>query len=98
MRTCSPARSCGASTRSTAATIVRRLGQPARADVAARQTAGRGLDDVDAPAPQRGQVVLRRRVLPHLGVHGRADHDGRTGGEEGGGEEVVGDARGVATR
>ena len=32
--------------------------------------------------PQHGEVVLHRRVLPHLGVHGRAhDHRG-PGGEQ----------------
>ena len=46
-------------------------------------------------AAQHGQVVLHRRVLPHLGVHRRADHDRRPGGEQGGGEQVVGDAGGV---
>ena len=71
------------------------LGQPARADVAAGEAARRGLDHVDAAAPEGGQVVLHRGVLPHLGVHGRADQDRRPGGEQRGGEQVVGDAGGV---
>ena len=56
---------------------------------------GRRQDD-GAAAAQRGDVVLRRRVQPHLGVHRRHEHD-RTGrGEQGGGEQVVGAAHGGA--
>ena len=74
---------------------VGRLGQAARALVAAGQAADAGLDHVDAAAAQHGQVVLHGRVLPHLGVHGRAHDDRRPGGQQGGGEQVVGDAGGV---
>ena len=34
-------------------------------------------------------------MLPHLGVHGRGDEHRRPGGEQGGGEQVVGDPRRV---
>ena len=45
--------------------------------------------------PASREVVLHRGVLPHLGVHRRADHDRGPGGEQRGGEQVVGDAGGV---
>ena len=53
---------------------VGRLGQASGADVTAGQPALAGVHHVHAPAAQRGQVVLDGGVLPHLGVHGRADH------------------------
>ncbi len=34
-------------------------------------------------------------MLPHLGVHGRAHEDRCPGGQQGGGQQVVGDAGGV---
>ena len=37
---------------------------------------------------QHGDVVDDGRVLPHLGVHRRADHDRRAGGEQRVGEQV----------
>ena len=55
----------------------------------------RRVDHVHAAAAQRRQVLLHGRVLPHLGVHGRAHHHRGPGGEQGGGEQVVGDAGGV---
>ena len=42
-----------------------------------------------------GQVLLDRRMLPHLGVHGRADHHGCRGGDQRGGQEIVGEPAGV---
>ena len=71
---------------------VGRLGQAAGPHVAAGQTADAGLDHVDAAAAQHRQVVLHGRVLPHLGVHGRADHHRAPGGQQRGREQVVGDA------
>jgi hypothetical protein len=68
------------------------VGQSPGADVAAGQPPGLGIDNVYAPAAQQGQVVLHRRVFPHLGVHGRGQQDGGPGGQQGGREEVVGDA------
>ena len=52
-----------------------RLGQPTRAGVDAGEPADGGLDHVCAASTQRRDVVLGRRVLPHLGVHGRCEHD-----------------------
>ncbi len=37
---------------------------------------------IDAPLGEHREVVLDRGVLPHLGVHGRADHDRCPGGEQ----------------
>ena len=42
---------------------------------------------------QRGEVLLHRRVLPHLGVHRRAHEHRRARREQRRGEQVVGDAR-----
>src|SRR5439155_7629987 len=72
------------------------FGQTSGPLVAAGQPAHSGFDDGHAPRSQQAQVLLDGRLLPHLGVHGRADHDGRPGGEEGGRQQVVGDAVGVA--
>ena len=63
-----------------------------------RRGARRGVDHVHAPSAQRGEVVLHRRVLPHLGVHRGRDEHRRPGGEQRGGEQVVGDAGGVLAR
>ena len=76
----------------------RRVGQAAGPDVTAGQAPGLGLDDVDAARAQRGDVRLDRRVLPHLGVHRRADDDRRTGGQQHVGEQVGGQARRVGGR
>ncbi len=62
---------------STAATIRSGRREAAGTDVAAGQPAGVGVDDVRRRAAQRVEVLLDRRVLPHLGVHRRADHDRR---------------------
>ena len=73
-------------------------GEPSGADVTAGEATGLGLDDVHAPALQRRQVLLDRGVLPHLGVHGGAQHDRRPGGEERGREQVGGAARSSGPR
>ena len=44
------------------------------------------------------RFCLDRRVLPHLGVHGRAHHHGGRRGHQRGGQQVVGQAVGVASR
>ncbi len=41
------------------------------------------------------EVVLHRRVLPHLGVHGGADHHRRPGGQQHVGQQIVGVPRRV---
>ncbi len=66
-----------------------------RAGVAAGEPARFGIEHVHTPAAQRREVLLYGGVLPHLGVHCRADEDRRARGEQRGGEEVVGDARRV---
>ncbi len=69
---------------------------PARADVAAGQAPLLGRDHVHAAGREHGEVGLHGRVLPHLGVHGGAhDHRGG-GGHQRGGQQVVGQAGGVA--
>ena len=72
------------------------LGQPARPGVGAGEPADRGRQHDRAAAAQRGDVVLRGRVQPHLGVHRRHEHDRAGRGEQGGGEQVVGAAGGGA--
>ena len=62
--------------------MTRRIGQPALAGVPAGQPPALGRDDLDAAPLQGGQVVAHRRVLPHLGVHGRADQHRRPGGQQ----------------
>ena len=69
-----------------------RVGEPAGADVAAREAAVLGLEHVHAAPAQRREVLLHRRVLPHLGVHRRAHEHRRARGEQRRGEQVVGDA------
>ena len=48
-----------------------------------------GSTTMHAAAAQRGEVVLHRRVLPHLGVHRRADDHRSPGGEQRGRQQVV---------
>ena len=50
-----------------------------------------GLDDEHAARAQRRDVGLRGRVLPHLGVHRRREHDRAARGEQRVGEQVVGE-------
>ncbi len=70
-------------------------GQAPLADVASGQTAGLGLHHHDAASAQRRQVLLDRRVLPHLGVHRRAHDHRRPGRQQGGREQVGRDAGGI---
>ena len=59
--------------------------------------AGGGLQHRDAPAAERLDIGLGRRVLPHLGVHGRGhQHRAAAGHEQGVAQEVVGLAGGGA--
>ena len=67
-----------------------RVGQPALAGVGAGEAALGRLDDQGAAAAQGGHVGGGGGVLPHLGVHGRGEHDRAPGGQEGVGEQVVG--------
>ena len=70
------------------------LGQPALAGVGAGEPADGGLEDDDAAAAQGGDVGLGGGVLPHLGVHRGREDDRAAGGEQGVGEQVVGEAVG----
>ena len=69
-----------------------RLGHAAGADHAAGQIAGSGLDDAHAALAQHFKIGLGGRMVPHVDVHGRSNHDRRSGGEIQRGEKVVGDA------
>ena len=75
------------------------LGQAAGADVAAGQAALLGRDDVHAAAGAAAARLSCTAGCSHISVciAGR-DHDRRPGGEQGGGEQVVGDAGGVRRR
>ena len=73
-----------------------RVGQPPLARVAARKPPALGRDDLDAPALEGGQVVPNRGVLPHLGVHGRAQDHRRPRRQQRGTQEIVGEPGGVA--
>ena len=53
------------------------IGEPPDAGVTTGEAAGLGRHDDHAPLGEHVEVVLHRRVLPHLGVHGRADHHRR---------------------
>jgi hypothetical protein len=64
------------------------LGHAAGAVFAARHVAVIGAHDGDAVLPQRGQVALRRRMLPHAHVHRRRHEHGRVGGQQRRGGEV----------
>ena len=57
------------------------VGQPSCTDVAPGQAPARRLDHVHPSPSQQGDVVGHRRVLPHLGVHGRAEQHRRPGGQ-----------------
>lgn len=71
-----------------------RVGQPALAGVDAGEAADGGFDHHGAAAAQRRHVLLGGRVLPHLGVHGGGEDDRAAGGEQGVGEQVVGQSVG----
>jgi hypothetical protein len=62
------------------------------ADVAACETARFGIDDHDPAPAQRREVLLHRGVFPHLGVHRGAHDDRCCRGQQGGGQQLVGDA------
>ena len=53
---------------------VGRVREPPHADVASREVAARRRHHGDATGHERRDVLLDRRVLPHLGVHRRTDH------------------------
>ena len=65
---------------------------PARTRVAAGERSVCRPDHVHAPGPERDHVRHRRRVLPHLGVHRWRDEHRCAGGEQGGAEQVGGEA------
>ncbi len=67
---------------------LRRLREPTRAAVAPGETPGGRLEHVHTAAPERGDVLLHGRVLPHLGVHGRAEEDRGGSGDQRGHEKV----------
>ena len=67
-----------------------RLGEPALPHPAAREVALTGLDEPHAARPQQRHVGLRRRVVVHVGVHGRRDEYGRTRRQRQRGQEVAG--------
>ena len=71
-----------------------RLGQAARAELAASHLALVGLHHVDAGLPEPGDVPLRGRVLPHPHVHCRNREHRLVGREDKRGAEIIGDARG----
>ena len=74
----------------------RRVGQAPGAGVRAGEpTLGR-LQDDDAPLAELGDIAPGRRVLPHLGVHGRGQHDRAPRGEQHIRQQVVRDAVGGA--
>ena len=72
------------------------IGQPALAGVATGQTAGLRSHDLHPSAFQGGQVLLDRRVLPHFGVHGRAEQHRGSGRQQRCHQEVVGQPGAIA--
>ncbi|GMA27590.1 hypothetical protein GCM10025874_08430 [Arenivirga flava] len=68
------------------------FGHTARARVAAGELPDPRADDVHAALPQQGDVRDGRRVLPHLGVHGRSDQQRGAAGQHRVAQQVVGDA------
>lgn len=68
------------------------FGQPARPAVRPGEAPGGGLEHHRAPPAQRGHVVDGGRVQPHLGVHGRREQHRASGGEQRGGQQIVGPA------
>ena len=69
-----------------------RLGHAARANHAAGQVAGTGIDDADTTLAEDFKVGLCSRMLPHVDIHGRGHEHGRLGGEIHGAEKIIGDA------
>ena len=66
-----------------------RLRQLPRADGPAGQAPHRGGDDGPAVLLQLPEVVLCRRILQHMGIHGRSNEPGAAAGQEGGAEHIV---------
>ncbi len=66
--------------------------EAAGAGHAAGQVTLVGIDHPHAAVPQRLQVLLSGRVLPHVDVHGRRDDEWSLGGQAKRSEEIVSDA------
>ncbi len=95
-RTRTPARSRPwLSTSAAAPDDPRGIGEATGTDVAAGEPTRLGVDHVHAAATQRGEVLLDRGVLPHLGVHRGRDEHRRPGREQRCAQQVVRDAHGV---
>jgi hypothetical protein len=65
-----------------------RIGESSGPDVAAGEATGSGSTTCTPRARQHLDVVDDARVLPHLGVHRRADHHRCPGGDERVGEQI----------
>ena len=79
----------------TASTIAGQLGQPADAGLPRCQRARLGLHDrVAEVVPQPRDVGPRRRMRPHVAVHGRRDDDRGRGRQARRGHDVAGEAVG----
>ena len=65
------------------------LEHPPHATLAVGMVAHRRPEDADAVGAQALDVALRRRVLPHLHVHGRRYHERTAAREAQGREQVV---------
>ena len=68
------------------------LRQPSGAAVGPGESAGRRFEDDCAATAQRGYVVDGGGVEPHLGVHRGCEQHGTSGGQQRGGQQVVGPA------
>ena len=73
-----------------------RVGEPSCAHVTSGQAPLFGLEHVDTAPKERGEVLLDCGVLPHLGVHRRADEHRGARGEQRRREQVVGEAARIA--
>jgi hypothetical protein len=71
-----------------------RVGQAAFAFPPTGEKAIVGLDDTEAVRPQPAYIGLHQRILPHVDVHRRCQHDRRADCEEHGGDHIVSDADG----
>ena len=68
------------------------LRQSSGTAVGAGQASVGRFDDRHPALPQQDDVGGGRGVPPHLGMHGRCQHHGAVSGEQGGGQQVVGQA------
>ena len=68
------------------------FGETSLAHHAAGEISGAGLDHFHTPLAQDFQIRLGCRMIPHVDVHGRRDHDRCRGGEVKSSQEVSGDA------